>query len=267
MRTLVASLLVLGLLGSAVLAQEPITVDPEIVRALRSSDRAERYDAITKVSRLDKVPESLLEPIASFIRLEVSDAIAPDGPAQVGNQGPITEVPLVGDEVSLVRLKANPDDYIGKTFVLCGGIRVSTLNQNSGKFTSSDYYSFTFRSVDSKVRMGEDLALIYMSRSIGRPLSDLAIGAEEKGFQGALVRLKCTVDPKSLLQPDAKEFILVVIEALDWQRLGSDRKRWTPWAFEGVPLGFALLKAGRAIRRADSRRDALQRANLSDRNS
>ena len=37
------------------------------------------------------------------------------------------------------------------------------------------------------------------------------------------------------------------IEIVDWQMLDDEGKNWTPWTFEGIGLGYALMaKAGKA---------------------
>jgi hypothetical protein len=82
MKAFFASWLILGLLGGALFAQQPKTVDPEIIRGLRSMDRTERLGALKKVAALQEIPDSLVEPIAGFIKLDLTDALAPDGPKE-----------------------------------------------------------------------------------------------------------------------------------------------------------------------------------------
>jgi hypothetical protein len=254
MRTLIASCFSLNILVASSLAQPPLIAlppaqssplaAPDLAQRLRSREHSDRLQAIKDVAELREIPGRLVGPIVSFIKLELTDVIAPDGRREndPADKAPITEVHLTGEEVSLVRIKANPDDYIDKTFILCGALKVSSYYNYGYRDAVTDYFSFRFRPADAKVRLGSDSASLFLARAIGRRLADDATRAEEDGFDGLLVRLKCTARAERIRGD--KDDILSMIEITDWQGPTRDGKGWKPWNFDGVEAGFVAL--GRA---------------------
>lgn len=213
---------------------------PRITRALISRDRPERLAAIQEVAQLQELPESLINPVISFIRVEFAQSLVED----IGTSGvvrkPTSMIPLAGDEVSLARIKANPQDYIGKTFHLCGGFKISNYYNYGYSESSKNFYSFQFWPVSADMKLGVESAHLYLPRSLGRNFAEYAIRVDEKSGNAALMSVRCTVDD-SVIGRDF-DAILSMIRIEDWQFFDAENGTWKAWQFDGVKLGYDVLR-------------------------
>ena len=103
----------------------------ELTSHLNSADRMKRCSAAESLSKLAQTPEVAVPGIVSYVKLEIEQAMLPETGAKRPGESRET-LPVVGDEVSLARIKANPDQYTDRPFVITGGIKVS------------NYYNFWF---------------------------------------------------------------------------------------------------------------------------
>jgi len=81
----------------------------------------------------------------------------------------VKSIPFIGDETPLAKVMANTDEYVGKTFIVVGGIRIADYYNNKYRFAKGTHVSFHF----TEVRMGGsrgDSMTLYASRSIAGPL-------------------------------------------------------------------------------------------------
>jgi hypothetical protein len=211
---------------------------------LTSGDRKERHKAALALSALKVVPESAAGQIVGYIKAEVTDALTPDTRPVRDDVQPMERIPMVGDEVSVSRLKADPANYVGKPFVLSGGIKVSDSYGFGFANTAADYYSF---GLDVAARNGQtdDSVQVYMKRLDGAALAERVIRAEERGRNVSMaVRLRCIIQPERI--DGGLEHAIDAIEAFDWQVM-SDGGGWSPWTFETIVRGYTLLgKTGKA---------------------
>ncbi|NNM87113.1 MAG: hypothetical protein HKL95_01185 [Phycisphaerae bacterium] len=131
-------------------------------------------------------------------------------------------VPLVGDEVRTIEIKANPNKYLGRFFYLAGRLRLS------------DYYNygyhqrdFTAFSLDPSIKGGRAFSsnsvMFYGFPEFVRPLSKIAIADHEAG-RPCIVRVRCMLDPRRYEGKQSWNMIEVGI----WQVLMPDGKSWSP---------------------------------------
>ncbi len=138
----------------------------------------------------------------------------------------------------MTRLRANPQDYIGKEFVISGAIAISDY-YNFGFSDSSDtHYSFKFIEVDKDFHPRES-GHVYLSRPLGRGLAEWVTKGQEDGFDAGFVSLKCTVDPVRIR--GNSEQIDGHLEVIEWRFMNTTKDGWGPWVFDGFRQAFQLL--------------------------
>jgi hypothetical protein len=238
--------MITALIAAIMLGQGPAGKLTEPLRKLASEDRRERHAACEVLRGAKSLPESAIEPIISYLKLEIEQAMLPPPREHRLREGAVATLPIVGDETSIARIKANPQEYIGKDFILVGGIKVSDYYNFGFSNAAADFYSFRMRTATQKGDLTSDDVAIYVSRFDGAVLAELATKSEEqKGDVLLAVRLHCTIHAQRL-EGDTSH-AADSIEATDWQVLAPDGRLWMPWTFESITLGYTLLfKAGSA---------------------
>jgi hypothetical protein len=144
-------------------------------------------------------------------------------------------VPHLPDETKLIRLKTTPEHFVGKTFILCGGIQVSDNYSGTYYFhTEPVYYSFEFLVFGNTWgERADDVVLGYLRKDRGKRIADRIIAAQEsweaRGKRGVLAcRIKATILPESY----ALGGRWWQVEIVDVQFLNSSRDGWEPWMVE-----------------------------------
>jgi hypothetical protein len=208
-----------------------------IASNLRSTERDRRFEALEQVEAMREVSAELLEPLVSFVKREAEYSLIPDMEKTAGTK--IDSVTLTGEEVSLVRIKGNPQDYTGKDFILCGGVATSNYYNFGYSNASPTHYSYRFFQVDKdgKVASNES-ADLYLPKAIGKAFAEDVTQVMEQGADAKLVRLRCHVDPERV--GTNHERILSMIEVRDWQFQGRTGG-WKPWAFDGIRRGYGQV--------------------------
>jgi hypothetical protein len=137
MRTALASLACFLLaIGAAQAWPQEKNLFIELTKLLDSPDRKKRCSAAAELARFAQVPESVVPRAVTYVKLGIEEAMLPEAGAK--RDHPTREtLPVVGDEVSLAGIKANPAQYTDRPFVITGGIKVS------------DYYNHWFREMAS----------------------------------------------------------------------------------------------------------------------
>ena len=125
--------MILALVVVAAIGQNPPAEVVKSIQQLASHDRLERHAACQALRKVRSLPESAIDPIVSFLKLEVEQAMVLPEPGDPNRDRRIKKIPTIGDEASISAIKANPDRYIGRKFILVGSVDVS------------DYYGFGFR--------------------------------------------------------------------------------------------------------------------------
>ena len=113
-------------------SREEADVSSRVAR-LASPDRTGGHAAAVSLQRVKLLPESAIEPIISYLKFEVEQAMVPNTVPNGNDDDRLDSLPVVGDETTLVRIKANPDQYINKPFIVAGGLKIA------------NYYNFGFR--------------------------------------------------------------------------------------------------------------------------
>jgi len=215
----------------------------ELISSLTSPDRLMRCSAAESLSNFAQIPDTAVPGIVYYLKLEIEQAMLPETGAKRAD--PSTEkLPVVGDEVSLARIKANPDQYTDRPFVITGGIKVSNYYNYWFDKKASDFYSFDLTPVASDGQVAGQDVPVYVSRFLGTALAERVTRVEERARNTiTAVRLRCIIRSERL-QGDLSNAVHV-IESTDWQVPSSNLKSWMPWTFESIGLGYALmLKTG-----------------------
>jgi hypothetical protein len=238
--------MITALIAAIIIGQVPAAKVNDAIHKLGLEDRLERRAACEVLKGAKSLPESAVEPIISYLKLEVEQAMIPPPREHRLREGDVAILPVLGDETSIARIKANPQEYIGKDFILVGGISVSDYYNFGFREAAADFYSFRMHTATQRGALTSDSVAVYVSRFDGTVLAELATKSEEqKGNVLLAVRLRCTIHTNRL-QGDTANAVNS-IQATDWQVLAPDGNSWMPWTFESITLGYALMfKTGSA---------------------
>jgi hypothetical protein len=100
------------LLAASMLGQNRDTKPADLVPLLISSDRVERHEAAEALAKLRSVPEFALENIVGYFKAEVTQAMVPDTRPVRDDAEALEKIPVVGDKLSIARIKANPAQHL-----------------------------------------------------------------------------------------------------------------------------------------------------------
>ena len=225
-------------------AQQPALSEQakKIINQLTSRDRPLRVKAVLALEAQPQIPEQAIDPLLEFSKLEFQQAFI--SPRQgAGDTVPRTSIPLVGDETPIVRIRANPRDYIGKVFTICGTVEVSNYWNFKYADAKDTHYSLRFHELDKNAkRLGYQAVNLYVVRGAPLAVVERFVKAEERGAQEVIVRVKATILPKRFKDAANWEFL----ELCDLQFLSQDGKTWEPFLHEGVnSAARCLARLGR----------------------
>ena len=193
-----------------------------IAELLRSPDRETRFGGINDVKRLSPIPAEVTRAMFDALRAE---AIALGEPAQKGREAP-ESLPRQGDEISLVRVKANPADYIGKTFKIVGVARIADYWNMQYYKSEATHYSIQF----SEQGGSEESAFLYLERDRGSAFADQLAKNAENGVR--YTPLLATVTLRTSPQRAGDDWNM--LELLDVQQLSKDQRSWQSPSFAGI---------------------------------
>jgi len=170
------------------------------------------------------------------------------------------KIPYKGDEIALVEVKANPEQYVGKTFIICGCLGLDDYYNFSYWDAKDTHYSLSFFSWGKdNLSRGNEHATLYLSKQIDAPIVDIIVRmkkrAESDGTEMILLaRAKVTFVPARF----AKYKEWSTMEVLDVQFMEKDHKGWWPWIVEKVMAEESAQRAAIEKRKIEER-DALNR--------
>jgi len=237
---LVAALLLVGVSGSVCAGEAAaIVMEKEIVQLRaennllratleqRNGEIADLKMALWKLSSATVKPleENIAVLKSRLAELEKENATLRSIKALAERGGEVKVVPLVGDETPLVKVMANPRDYIGKKFIVVGGLRVKNyynFRYDDAEPTHVSLDLCELRADGSQTR--EDISL-YLSRSVSKRIVDAVADAVGKGDRTKLVRAKVTI-----LRERYADGMHLMAEMLDWQFRNAEGTGWEPWA-------------------------------------
>jgi hypothetical protein len=144
-------------------------------------------------------------------------------------------IPFVGDEVSLARIKASPRDYIGKIFVICGGVSISDYFNFKYKDSEETHYSLKFNEANKDGSPSTNDCWLYLPRDLGKPIVDGLIEKEEQSSDLTLILTRATV---TILADRYDPGGWNMFEVIDLQ---FPTEGWTDWK-EGMISEFLIPK-------------------------
>jgi len=144
----------------------------------------------------------------------------------VAGQGQPFAVPLKGDETPLVRVKANPERYVGKVFIICGGLFIGDFYNYFYEGRQDTHYSLRFFDVGKTSDVRGETAYLYLLKAIGAEIVEGVSKRQETGYNNAkLARLRVMLRPEAYAR--GKQWDM--FEVVDVQFIQEDRKDWQPW--------------------------------------
>jgi len=204
---------------------------------LSSGNSQIRLEAIEDLVRLPATPPEAVLPLLGAARNELDTALKPPPPSDDG--WPTGPIPLVGDEVSLERVKANAPDYLDKSFIVRGSVHL--WDHYSYGYWGADRTHFALRFTPlgaAGALTGSETAVVYLLRERGRRLEEQVVRLAERGFEQTVVRLRATILSVRYKGPECWR----QMEVLDWQLLNHETGTWGPWAFSGFDLCFVAIR-------------------------
>lgn len=212
----------------------------DLARKLASNERSESIAAARTLLVEQQISKETARAILEFARRELRQAIVPQ--RRIIEDRPVEELPKVGDETSLVRVKAKPEDFLDREFIVSGVIKVSDYFNFGYHDADSSHFSIELEEVGDNGLAGSEAAHLYVTKLLGQALLDDLAAVEEKGFTGKAARVTVTLESRRFEGASTWD----LLEVVDWQFLTDDRANWKPGAFEGVRLSTQLLhKVGR----------------------
>jgi hypothetical protein len=209
------------------------------VKPLESEDQKARTAFAGRLVQFDSLPTNSTPSVLVFAKRELTDFRARKIKPIADGAPVIVTVPLVGDEASLVRLKASPKEFIDKDFFLVGALSVeSYFNYGYGN-AGETHFSLRLTPVTKDGERGPgDGVFVYAVRQLATPLVDAIANREEAGASGMVVRVKVSLLSSRTADPTDSWDNL---ELRDWQVLSDDRKSWVAWQLDGAILSNALI--------------------------
>jgi len=134
---------------------------------------------------------------------------------------------VVGDETLLIKVKADPRDYLGRSFVMTGGIKVASYHNYGYLYAEKSHYSLSFiEVVDNEGNQGERRCHLYLARNnLSKNIIDHIIKKTEQNDY-VRIRIKVTLDPNRY-----EDGAWNLLELLDVQFSQNDGK-WGDWVVQ-----------------------------------
>jgi hypothetical protein len=147
------------------------------------------------------------------------------------------DIPHLEDETRLVEIKANPGEYVGKVFILCGGIKIDDYYNFSYRDSAITYYSLRFIEAGKTELIPRNVCHLYLLKTKGRSIVDrmahleASANTNNKPAAFVLVRVKATIAPGWYLRGDS-DLHWDMMEVLDIQSRDEATNAWKPWIIE-----------------------------------
>lgn len=198
----------------------------QAIKNLTNSDQETRLQAVEFLAKQESLPVAAIDPLIEFIRAENQQSVS----RQLRDAG---EVPKLGDETSTVRLKADPNKFVGKHVVMVGTIGITDHWGAGYRRFSEIYYAFHFDD-------GVDSVYLYVPRFYGEFITSRVALAQERGGR-LTVRLTARYAEELSPLPEFWDYLKIV----DVQYLTGDQT-WGPPLLAGIRFATqALAKVGR----------------------
>jgi hypothetical protein len=201
-----------------------------LLKDLMPDDAEARTAAAKELSQEKELPEDALLPVVGYIRAWLdANGDEPKSEPAPKIDGPVDHVPLVGDETSLVRVKAAPREFIGKQITITCTAEVSDYFNYGYSNASTTHFSLRCQPVDASGQFKGDDCQVYADRKVSAALVDAVSAFQEKTSKPMICRIRATLDPKRLRGDGDLGSLWSLMELLNWQFLNSDKKTWSDW--------------------------------------
>lgn len=210
-----------------VLALLPLTAQAQ---GLLSANRAERLAAAREMAKTVKLDAKDVPVLINFAEIEITSALH-------SSPAPKEKRPLkldFTDAVPLTKLKAKPQDFVGKDFVVIGRMKVDDYYNYSYGNAEDSHYSFHLDEAvlgdDGELTSGEYVN-VYSLKQTSSGISDSLSDSRE----GRIVRV--TVSLERYTEAEDWKFL----ELKDVQYLDENGK-WADSQFAGLNLAIELFQ-------------------------
>ena len=177
-------------------------------------------------------------------------------------------IPRVGDETSVAEIKARPENYVGKTVILCGGVRIRDVFPDplpGMPYTRDRYCNLGFYELgkDTHTFGSEDAIALYLPRQSGGPIIDSQAEFEKKDDLRATKGVR-VARVKAVISPDfwSHARIWRFMDVVDVQFCKADVSGWQPWVLEDAAAKTRAIaeKEAEAAKKAEADRKAAEEA-------
>ena len=197
---------------------------PALLQKLGSNDRGERLAAADQLLAGGPLPGLAKSSLLDLLQKEVAFIRTPAGKSPTPT--------FDGNETSLLKVKADPQKFVGKDIVFCGQITASTYYNYGYDNAEKTHYALKCTELPSSGERGEDVDL-YVSREF----SELLVERVSDSQDGIIVRLHAKIDPRRYEGADTWD----LMELYDWQYYNSNSKKWERSTLEGMKIVLSLM--------------------------
>lgn len=179
-------------------------------------------------------------------------------------QTPAAKIPHLKDETQIIQIKTDPEAFLDKDVVLCGGLLIDDYYNFAYRDAVRTHYSLSFREVGAtQSDLSAERYHLYLPRDIGKKIADqLIANAKEYGNGPSLdlVRVRVRLDPGRYFEDRQWN----MLEVSDLQFASDDFKSWKPWYLEKDRLAAAAAKAKKDKDDRDAAADLIARIKASE---
>ncbi len=121
------------------------------------------------------------------------------------------EVPFEGGETALVRIEAEPREYINRLFTICGDIKTKAYHNYGYNRASGSHYSFELIERKSDSSKTGERAYLYLDREVGKAVSNRVVEQLERhGSDGGLFARVTVTIAADRFEPNGWNYFEVV---------------------------------------------------------
>ncbi len=148
---------------------------------------------------------------------------APNPPQAASGPRTVTDIPFVGDETSILEIKADPRKFLWQPIVICGIVTVQNYYNFEYTDASSTHFSLAFIELTKGLKQGESFT-VYARRDLAGPLVSKILQVQKDAPRSRQpARLSVVITTRSF-SPDAS--FCNDAELMDWQFPDAARTGW-----------------------------------------
>ena len=159
------------------------------------------------------------------LRAEAADLKNENATSQKQNDEPNVVLPFTGEETPLTMVKAYPKNYIGKTFIVIGCIRVEDSYYSKYFYAKETHVSLSLDEIRPNLTVTGESVALYVRREISKGLVEKINKNVDAGLRFAVIRAKATI-LENRYDPEGG---VMTAELVNWQFYSKDKKDWQDW--------------------------------------